>query len=186
MVPAPLCSLVPALSHVRVTGCASFPGTLWPQPRVQTQTRPLGAGPWPTLDHEVLKAHLSREAHGEERVGTEPLQAPTLWRQCPRTLCPRVGRGTAVFITKSRMWVTGGSIGGKDGDNLSDKIKTAQSLEHPSGSRVSRRGRKPELQGALWLGPQVADSGVGQQGFKLPREGDCSGQSPRDPSLQPY
>lgn len=91
-----------------------------------------------------------------------------------------------MFITKSRMWVTGGSIGGKDGDNLSDKIKTAQSLEHPSGSRVSRRGRKPELQGALWLGPQVADSGVGQQGFKLPREGDCSGQSPRDPSLQPY
>lgn len=39
-----------SLSHVRVTGCPSFPGTLWPQPRLQTKTRPLGAGPWATLD----------------------------------------------------------------------------------------------------------------------------------------
>ena len=63
-----------------------------------------------------------------------------------------------MLITKSHVWMIGGSVGGKDGDNLSDKIITAQSLEHPSASRVSRHGREPGLQGPLRLGT----SGGGQ------------------------
>lgn len=64
----------------------------------------------------------------------------------PADSASQVDRGLPTFITKSHMWMIGGSIGGKDGDNLSYKIKSAQSLEHPSTSRMSQPGRDPRLQ----------------------------------------
>lgn len=64
----------------------------------------------------------------------------------PADSASQVDRGLPMFITKSHMWMIGESIGGKDGDNLSYKMKSAQSLEHPSTSRMSQPGRDPGLQ----------------------------------------